>query len=234
MKKTSILAVLGAFCASILCAADGDARSEVKEAAKKLGGAPNYSWTSTPKVEGGPGNFRPGPTEGETADGIVYLKSSFGDRTFESAAKGEKIAFKGENGWETPDADSQGPGQFVMRRMKAFKAPAAEAADLAEKAKSLTSADGSIRGELTEDGAKALLSFGRRPNADAPGPKNARGSVKFWIKDGALMKYEFNVKGKVTGRDDQEFDIDRTTTVEVKDVGKTKLSLPDEAKKKLS
>ena len=87
---------------------------------------------------------------------------------------------------------------------------------------------------MTEEGSKALLSLGRRPNPDAPGPKNAKGSVKFWIKDGELTKYEYNVQGKITGRDDQEIDINRTTTVEVKDAGKTKINLPDEAKKKLS
>ena len=55
----------------------------------------------------------------------------------------------------------------------------------------------------------------------------------FWVKDGELTKYEHNVQGKIVGRDDQEFPINRTTTIEIKDVGKTKLALPDEAKKKL-
>jgi hypothetical protein len=73
--------------------------------------------------------------------------------------------------------------------------------------------------------------LGRRPNADAPGPKDAKGSVKFWVKDGELTKYEYNVKGKVTFGEDERT-IDRTTTVEIKDAGKTKLTLPDEAKKK--
>jgi len=74
---------------------------------------------------------------------------------------------------------------------------------------------------------------GRRQNADAPGPKDAKGSVKFWVKDGDLTKYEFNEQGKIMGRDDNEVTINRTTTVEIKEVGKTKLSLPEEAKKKL-
>ena len=222
---------IAAFAAVTLLAAD-DPKAEVKAAAKKLGS--NYSWTSTPKIEGGGGgNFRPGPTEGQTADGMVYLKSTFGDRTMESAAKGEKVAFKGEDGWETADDQSQGPGRFIAMRLRNFKAPAVEAADLADKAKSLTSADGVISGDLTEEGAKEFLSFGRRANPDRPGPKNAKGSVKFWVKDGALAKYEYNVQGKVAGRDGDEIDVNRTTTVEIKDVGKTKLALSEEAKKKL-
>jgi len=234
MKRTIVFTALGLFCASVLTAAD--AQSDVKAAAKKLGA--NYSWTSTSKFEGGAGGgggggrFGGGPTDGQTDGGIVYLKSTFGDRTSFTAAKGEKVIFKGEDDWEVADADAQGPGAFAARRMRNFKAPAAEAADLADKAKSLKSADGAISGDLTEEGAKAFLTFGRRP--DAPAPKNAKGSVKFWLKDGELTKYEYNVQGKVTGRDDQEFDVNRTTTVEIKDVGKTKLTLPEEAKKKLS
>ncbi len=234
MNKTLVFAALGMFSATVLFAADGDAKAEVKAAAKKVGS--NYSWTSTPKMEGGGGggNFRPGPTDGQTADGVIHLKSTFGDRTMESVAKGEKVAFKGEDGWETADDQSQGPGQFIARRMKTYKAPAIEAADLADKAKSLKNADGVISGDLTEEGAKELLSFGRRPNADRPAAKDAKGSVKFWVKDGALTKYEYNVQGKVTGRDDAEVSVNRTTTVEIKDVGNTKLTLSDEAKKKLS
>ena len=238
MKRTIVFAALGLFCASVLTAADGDAKSEVSAAAKKLGA--NYSWTSTSKFEGGPGGgggggrFGGGPTDGQTADGIVYLKSTFGERTTFTAAKGEKVIFKGEDDWEVADADAEGAGSFVARRMRNFKAPAAEAADLADKAKALKTADGVISGDLTEEGAKAFLTFGRRQNADAPAPKNAKGSVKFWLKTGELTKYEYNVQGKVTGRDDQEFDVNRTTTVEIKEVGKTKLTLPEEAKKKLS
>ena len=79
-----------------------------------------------------------------------------------------------------------------------------------------------------------MLARGRRPGGNAPEASGAKGTVKFWVKDGALAKYEYNVQGKVTGRDDQEFDVNRTTTVEIKEVGKTKLTLPEEAKKKLS
>jgi hypothetical protein len=237
MKKTFVFAALGIFCASVLFAADGDAKAEVKAAAKKLGDKGNYSWTSTPKSEGGGGgggNFRPGPTEGQTADGIVYLKNTFGDRTMEVAAKGEKILVKGDDGWESAE-DAQGPAQFASRRMRTFKAPAAEAADLADKTTSLKKADGVISGDLTEEGAKALLTFGRgRQGAgNAPAPKDAKGDVKFWTKDGELSKYEYHVQGKITGRDDNEVAVNRTTTVEIKDAGKTKLSLSDETKKKL-
>ena len=57
----------------------------------------------------------------------------------------------------------------------------------------------------------------------------------FWVKDGVLTKFEFNTQGKITaGQDNREMNINRTTTVEIKDVGTTKIEVPDEAKQKLS
>jgi hypothetical protein len=74
------------------------------------------------------------------------------------------------------------------------------------------------------------LAFGGRGGGqNAPEIAGAKGSVKFWIKDGLISKYEFNVQGKVTFGD-QKREINRTTTVEIKDVGTTKVELPDEAK----
>lgn len=62
---------------------------------------------------------------------------------------------------------------------------------------------------------------------------NPKGNAKFWVKDGVLSKYEFHVEGTVTfNGNDRE--MNRTTTVEIKDVGTTQVQVPDEAKKKLS
>jgi hypothetical protein len=78
---------------------------------------------------------------------------------------------------------------------------------------------------------QTLLRFRRA--GDGPAASNAKGSVKFWLKDGGLLKYEFKVKGTVKFGDN-DVDVDRATTVEIKDIGTTKVSVPDEAKKKLS
>lgn len=234
MKRLSYIAAGLLACASVL-AAESDLKADVKAAAKKLG--TNYAWTSTPKIEGGPGggNFRPGPTEGQTADGWIHLKSSFGERTVESVIKGDKAATQTQDGWQNVD-ELEGARAFMARRLKTFKAPAEEAGDLADKAKALKKDGDAITGDLSEDAVKDLLSFGGRRNADSnrPGPRDAKGSVKFWLKDGALSKYEYTVQGKLTGREGQDFNINRTTTVEIKNVGKTKLSLPEEGKKKIS
>jgi hypothetical protein len=74
---------------------------------------------------------------------------------------------------------------------------------------------------------------GRRGDGGAaPSPANAKGSVKFWLKDGALAKYEVHVEGTFSFNGNDRT-IDRTTTTEIKEVGTTKLDVPEEATKKV-
>ncbi len=57
--------------------------------------------------------------------------------------------------------------------------------------------------------------------------------MKFWVKDGALSKYEYQVQGTMNFNDN-EINMNRLTTVDIKDVGTTKVTIPEEAKKKVS
>jgi len=92
-------------------------------------------------------------------------------------------------------------------------------------------ADGTYAGELEAALAKALFAVLGRRAAAAP---EAKGTVKFWVKDGQLAKFEHVVRGKITvGEDKKEVEISRTLTVEIKDAGSTKISLPETAMKKL-
>ncbi len=119
-------------------------------------------------------------------------------------------------------------------RLRNLKAPAVEAADIVGKTKDITKTGDAYTGDLTEEGAKSLLTMGRgRRGGAAPTVSDAKGSVKFWIKDGVLTKYEYKVSGTVTFNGNDR-DVDRTTTVEIKDVGTTTITLPEEAKTKLS
>ena len=116
--------------------------------------------------------------------------------------------------------------------------PAVDVGTLVDSAKDLKAADGVISGDLTAEAVGQRLSFGRGGRGGQgggtppPAPANASGSVKFWVKDGALVKYEVHVKGTVQGRGG-EMEVDRTTTTEIKDVGTTKVEVPADAKKKL-
>jgi hypothetical protein len=231
--KTNILLGLTAMLAGSLFAADSSSKEEVTAAAKKLGEKGNYSWKTSVTVPEGT-RFRPGPTEGKTEkDGFTYVSMTFGDNTTEMVLKGEKGAITTQDGWQSLSEleNAEGPGRFMVGMARNFKAPAAQAAELAASTKDLKKEGDAYVGELTEEGAKTLLRF--RRGGDGPEIKNAKGSAKFWIKDGLLSKYESKVKGTITFNDNDR-DVDRTTVVEIKDVGTTKVSVPEAAKKKLS
>jgi hypothetical protein len=119
---------------------------------------------------------------------------------------------------------------FIARRVQNYKVPAVEAASLADAAKELKKDADSISGDLTEAGAKDLLSFRPRGGNGGPTVTNPKGSVKFWVKDGKLAKYQFHVQGTVSFNGNDR-DIDRTTTVEIKNVNSTAVQVPDDVKK---
>jgi hypothetical protein len=230
-----------------LIAAESGPKADVAAAAKKLAGQ-SYSWKTTMEMGGGAGGNAPrfGPTEGKAdKDGTVCVMTTMGENTSEGFAKGEKGAVKTQDGWKSiaeltasqggggQPGQGQNRGMFLARTLRNYKAPAAEVENLAAKAKELKKTDDAIAGDLTEEAVKELLTRGRGRTGQAPEVKEAQGNVKIWVKDGAVVKYQYQVKGKMAGRDGNEREIDRTTTVEIKDVGTTKLTVPDEVKKLL-
>ena len=147
--------------------------------------------------------------------------------------KGTNGAIKTDAGWQTlAEAMKAGgdggfnPTAFLAQIVQTYKVPAVEAASLAAAAKELKSDTNGISGDLTEDGVKTLMAFA---NATVTNPK---GSVKFWVTDGKLVKYQFHLQGSMDFNGNN-FDSDRTTTVDIKDVGTTKVVVSDDAKKKL-
>lgn len=238
MKK-QVLCFATMTLATALFAAD--AKEEVTAAAKKLGEKANYSWKTTVVVPEGT-EFRPGPTDGKTEkDGFMHVKWTFGDNTTDVVKKGDKAAFTNRDGdWQTlAEVENQeGPARFRAGMVRNLRTPAEQAAEIAAGAKELKKDGDALAGELTEDAAKTLMRFrrgGRGGGGGGEGPaiSGAKGSAKFWLKDGVLTKYEFKVSGKMDFNGN-EIDLDRTSTTEVKDVGATKVEVPEAAKKKLS
>ena len=235
MKTTVGLTVLLTLAGSVL-AADSTAKDQVIDAAKKLADQSNYSWKTTVVVPEGT-RFRPGPTEGKTEkNGLTHVTMSFGERKMEAAMKGEKAAVTNQDGdWQSAEEleNAEGPGRFLGMMVRNIKLPAAQALELAGYAKDLKKEGAVYSGTLTEEGVKALVSFRRRAGGEAPEVANPAGSARFWLKDGVLNKFEYQVKGSMSfnGNDIQ---VDRTTTVEIQDVGNTKVQVPEEARKKLS
>ena len=237
MKQMKQIVLLGLIGLATHLSSAADSKEKVNNAAKQLGDKANYSWTtSTKEADGSAGRL--GAIEGKAEKGgVTCLNFSVGDLPVEVCMKGDKGAAKAFEGWQTFDEVAQpgGAPAAIVRFLRSYKAPVAESTSLAGKVTELKEADGAISGELKEDAVKELLLFGsrRREGQEPPKTTDAKGSVKFWIKDGALTKFEIKVQGKVTAGD-RENDINRTTTVEIKDVGTTKIAVPDEAKQKLT
>lgn len=233
------------FLASVSLQA-GTPKEDVTAATKKLADQPNYSWSTATEIEGS--QFRPGLTTGKTEKGgFTVISQEVQDNTVVAVRKGDKAVVKTPDGWKTADELPQpgggGGGQdpavratMLGRRLLTAKVPAEEAARFADKVKELKSEGGVISGDLTEDGAKELASLGRRgggANA-ANAPKEAKGTVKYWIKDGMLSKVELKVSGKVTNRDGEERNMSRTVVTEIKEICSTKVEVAEDAKKKLA
>ena len=156
--------------------------------------------------------------------------------------------------------DGRDPTRMIGGMLRNYQAPGAQAAHLASAAQDVKkNADGSYTATLSEDEARALMQrrVGRRmgdgqgqgPGAGAgggagggagaggrggPEVKDPKATVTFWTDPaGQLNKFQFHMTGTMSGRDGQERPIDRTTTVEFKDIGTTKIDVPEEAKAKL-
>jgi hypothetical protein len=195
----------------------------------------------------GPGGGGPGGPGGPGAGGPPPQAT-----TNEIVVVGEKGAIKTAAGWQSfaeasapPPDDGNGggfpgfnPNMMLVNTARSAKAPAVEAKDLLGLVGTVTLADGVYSGDLTEAGAKARLAppaFGGGGFGGGNGPEisGAKGTVKFWVKDGVLVKYQYNLKGSMDFNGNS-MDIDRTTAVDITDVGATKIVVPDDAKKKLS
>ncbi len=224
--KTTILFTSTILLATSLIAADSSPKDVVIAAAKKLGEKPNYSWKTTTVVPES-AQFKPGPSEGKTGkDGITYFTTSFGDNFTQIYLKGDKAVAEVDGAWQTREEleGDEGAGRFLSFMIRNFKVPVAQAEELAGAAKELKKDGDTYASDLTDEGAKAQFRWGN--------VTNPKGSVKFWVKDGQLAKLQFKLTGKVDFNGN-EIDVDRDTTVEVKDVGTTKIEVPEAAMKKL-
>jgi hypothetical protein len=241
MKKNILFSMMILASGSLL-AADSSPKGDVKAAAAALGASANYSWHSAVESPNGGGRFG-GPTDGKTEKGgYTWISMARGDNTTLAVINGTNGAINTpDNGWQSfkeASADDGGGGfnpmTFMVRMLQNYKTPDLQASDLADQAGDLTAGTNGISGDLTEDGAKGLLSFGPRGGMGGNGPTitNPKGSVTFWLTDGKLVKYSFHVTGTVSFNGNDR-DVDRTTTVEIKDVGATTIEVPDDAKKKL-
>jgi hypothetical protein len=221
MKRLFLFCALALLAGPLRADSTGD---DVNSAVKNLGDIGDYSWHSTFNDSE---DSQSGSTDGQTApDGFTYVTISVGGSSAEFVDKGEMVAITDEAGKWQPIAQldaHQDANRFRLSLVRNFKTPAAQAAALVAAVGAFKKDGDLYSGVFTEDGANALLA------TEGGTATNSSGSVKFWITDGALTQYEFKVKGlvKTDGIDQQ---LSRDATVEIKYVGTTKVTMPNEAK----
>jgi hypothetical protein len=238
MKNKIASIMVGMFASGAVWAADAAPASQVSDAIAKLKAATNYSWTVT-TVTPPDAPFTPPPVKGQKdSSGFAKFSTEFGDNTAEVILKGGKVAFKGDEGWQLAVAGGGfSPDMFALNLAK-NGTPGDEAGIILKGVKELKALDGGAAGgDLSAEAATDLLTFGpRRSGAkadpDMPGPKGSKGSARFWVKDGALVKYQTHLTGTVSF-DGNDTVLDFTRTTEIREVGTTKMDIPAEAKKKL-
>jgi hypothetical protein len=258
MIKTVLCSTLALVAGSaIVCYAD--AKDDAVAAADKLASGGNYSWKTSVENAGGGGGggrggFGGGNQEGKTANGVTAITIQFGDNSRTIYRKGDKTVMQNQDGeWMTAEemAAARGGGQGGGQGRRGNRGggpgggmlPADLLKDMISKTKSLTLADGVYSGELTEDAAKAAMTFGGRGGrrggggggggGNAPQVTDAKASLKVWVSNGVVSKYTSHVTGKTTNRNGDEINIDRTATTEFSEVGSTKVDVPADAAKKL-
>ena len=265
LMKRNVLCAVMMLLAGSLIAADKD---DVSAAIAKLTAADNYGWKTTTTNVPPPGSSDRRrvrqPDEGKALkSGLVSMTMpGMGAGTSnEVYMQGTNGAFQTPAGWQSvaDGLKDDTRGGLNIPHLRALlilstKTPVEQAGALLKGAKNITKINDAYVGELTDEGAKALLqppfsqpsetvgiSFergGPKAITESTAPQititDAKASVKYWIRDGILTKYEIKSKGRVEVDNLAPNDLDRTTTVEIKDVGSTKITIPDDAKKKMS
>jgi hypothetical protein len=232
MKITFALTI-GLLTASLLSATE---TNQVQNSISKLKEQSSYSWVTKAELPGMP--FTPEPQHGKIGkESIALVDQEFNGEAMLAAFSTNKVAVQVDGQWQAvanPNSGDFGDRAAMTARFLARSGTAAtEAEKLLGLVKELKAGENGLwSGELTEKGAAGFLTFG--PRNGGPGPKNAKGTAKFWLKDGALSKFQTHATGTVVMFDQEERDIDLTRTVEIQDVGKTKVEIPEGAKKILA
>jgi hypothetical protein len=132
-------------------------------------------------------------------------------------------------------ADGSDPrGRIANRIFRTVKHPAAQLQEALSKTQDFSKDGDNYTADLTEAGAKSLLAMGGRRGGNPPEIVNSKGSVRISLRDGVLAKFELRIQGTIKTDSGDDRDISRTLTTEFKNVGKTTVEIPDDAKKKLS
>lgn len=239
------------FAAVCMATASGLAapKDQVDAAVRKLIDGGNYSWSITvtnllPIDKEIPVRDRrflrgPGPSWGKIIkEGYMLItRVAYRGTNTQTLVKGQKCVIKDQDGsWKTPKEMPMGLGARGGIA-EVNQPPTVDALNLLEAVREFNVANTALSGKLrTEAMSNRSNPFSGKVsdalNAESPQLDNAKGNVKFWVKDGVLEKIEHNLQGTIS-LEGKAIPINRTTIVEFKDIGNTTFVVPEEARKKL-
>lgn len=226
----TMLACLAA--SGLLVWADDKATQELLDAAHRLAEEQSYAWYSTSVSAPGTHDRKQGPTHGKIAkNGFGYVTFELSDSKVEMVFHQDRSAIKWDDTWHGRE-ELKDNLAWIADRLKTYKFAADEAAFLAAHTRDARAQDeGEITGALDDEALRYLLSRGRR---EVENVADIKGSIRFSLRDGRLHRYEYDIKGPVPyGGDGALVSLDRTTKVEIKDVGQTEVQVPEGAAEKV-
>jgi hypothetical protein len=202
----------------------------------------NHSWT---EVVTDSTKASPLKIEGrEDPNGLTAVSIVLTNRTIEGYLLGNKAYVTcAQKNWKTEPllANGESPGALMSRLIRTVTPPAQEIDLMLNSGEKLKKNGDVISGDLPDSLAKKLFedSEKRSRKEEAADRKSVRkeakathGNVTLWIKDNLVTKYEVRLIGKIDV-DGKETEVIRTRTIEIKDIGTTKIDVPQKARQKL-
>ena len=202
-----------------------------------LQAAPNCTWVIATEMTGAP--FNVAPIRGRTdSEGWLVLEAELPGTVRRAAGRGRDRVVEAADGWRS-GAEIEGlraEERQVARDLGAVPTPVDELTGLLPILGGLRrEADGSYFGAVPEDTAERLIRAivsGRAPGGFVPELRAPFGNVRVWLRDGRLQRYVISAAATASLPFGTK-EIKRVSTVEIREVGATRVDVPAEAKAKL-
>jgi hypothetical protein len=255
MKKLVLPAIAAALAVANTRATPLD---DVAVAAQRLADAANYSWASNEKTLRGPITMATSVKGATERDGFTVAKKTMNnprgsDYVEDTVYWGTQVAYLRNGSWKTEQElraaaggrsgvtvvgngiGKSGRAVGVMTATSQNDAPPSASRPaqmilwILAQVKNVTVSGDAFIVDLSYDYiARVMRGNGRNgPLVVSP---NSTGSAKFWINGGVIAKYQIQIKASYENSDAPA--AERTTTVEIKNVGSTDVAVSAEARAK--
>jgi len=210
----------------------------VVEAADRLQDGTSYSWSTKTELIGAPVDSTTVYGKSGT-NGFALLEIRREKVSYLVFKLGNQGMVKTASGWkaEAELAGLSGTALNTALILLKSESPTEEFSHLLKEVSGLKSEpDGSYSGQLPVGTVLRLFNSVPPPaggSAKMPEVRNPNGTLRIWLQNGFLHKYVLELNGNIS-LSFFSHEVQRVSTVEIKDVGTTQFEIPSEAKAKLS